>query len=346
MKEKIINAADAVLWSGLCIFTGLLIFKSNDARLGAKLGLGMCEGIIIPSLLGVLTVCNFLIKSRLSRIFEIAFGFVFEKLLHLPKQCAGAVILGLISGYPAGALLTHSLYERRIINSDTAKRIMSFNFCGGAAFIITAVGSVIYGDVKKGLIIYSSNVAASLTVAFISGLIKKSSFAPVKSRASYPDFCSALCDSVESTVRALAVLCAYIMLFSVITHIVRIPEQLLPVFEITNGVYNCSAMPTCLAAAYIAFGGLCVHMQLLPFLTDMKIKYLPFLSGRLICAAVSFIYCKLICAAFPESSAVFNNISDATDALSSGGASFSVLMVIGCAVIVFELENKKIKLHS
>lgn len=345
MYTKIKNISDAVLCSALFIFIIILTVFSDEARQGAKLGFGICEGVILPSLLPVLIICNFIIKSRLSGLFEKAFSFPFERILKLPRESAGAVLLGLVSGYPSGAMLTLSLFERRLISENEAKRIMSFNVCGGAAFIITGVGTVVYGNTKTGVLLYCTNVIASLLTALITGIKSKPVSKKTNANYSYPDNVEAFCKSVEVTVKALAVMCAYITLFSVITNIIHPPRTVIPLLEITNGVCGENTVSVDFAAMYIAFGGVCIHLQLLPFLTKMKIGYLSFLSGRIFCAAISFILCRAYLYIFPESTAVFNNVAPHTNALSSGGTAFSVLMIICCSVIVFEFENKKIKLH-
>ncbi|UKI22226.1 MAG: hypothetical protein L6V88_07465 [Anaerotruncus sp.] len=80
------------------------------------------------------------------------------------------VLFGLIGGYPAGALLTASLYGNEKITRREACRIMRFNMSGGAGFIITAVGVGILKSKKAGLILFASVTAAAIICAAISGI--------------------------------------------------------------------------------------------------------------------------------------------------------------------------------
>ncbi len=340
------NISDAAACFLLCCLIALFTVFSSDARQGAKDGIGICEGIIIPSLLPVLTVCNTIINSRLSEIFVLLFGRLFSRVFRLPEKTAGAVILGLIGGYPAGALLTLSLFERGIITEKTAKRIMSFNFCGGAAFIITAVGTVTYGSIKTGLTFYFICVLSSVTVMLVTGLFEKKPKAAQKTEYIYPPISDAFCASVESTVKSLAFMSAYIVLLSVISGIVNPPDYIIPLLEITNGICSETLLPPEYAVFFLSFGGLCVHLQLFGILRKMRINYLNFLTGRISCAVISFLYFKLYCILFPESDAVFSNISSPVHSFSSGGLALSTVMIIGCAVLIFDIENRKIKLNS
>ncbi len=344
MKKK--NISDAAACFLLCCLIGLFTVFSDDARQGAKSGIEICEGIIIPSLLPVLTVCNTIINSSLSRVFVFLFGKLFRRVFALPEESAGAVILGLIGGYPSGALLTLSLFERGVINSETAKRIMSFNLCGGAAFIITAVGTVTYGSIKTGLTFYIISVLSSLTVMLITGFTDRKSDNYARGERSYPPLSDAFCYSVESTVKSLALMSAFIVLFSVISGIINPPDYLIPLLEITNGVCGESLLPPQYAVFFLSFGGLCVHLQLFGILRKMRVSYPEFLTGRISCAVISFFYYKLYSFMFPESDAVFSNISSPVHTFSSGGLALSTVMILGCAVLIFDIENRKIKLHS
>ena len=342
-KERITDSALTFL---LCTVVILLICFSDSARQGAKSGFLMCEEIIIPSLLPVLIICKFIITSRLSRVFEILFGRIFEFVFSLPKESAGAVILGLISGYPSGAFLTCSLYERGIIDESEAERIMSFNVCSGVAFSVTAVGTVTYSSTKAGVVFYICNVLSSLCVAYISRfLTKEKAHVYGSSKIGFSSLSDAFCSSVESAVKALALMSAYIIFFSVLTEIIHPHDFLIPLLEITNGICN-NTPPPAYAVFFLSFGGICVHLQLLPFLNKMKINYPHFLIGRMSCSVLSFAFYKLYSLVFSESEAVFSNISSPAHSFSSGGIELSLVMITGCAVIILDIESRKIKLHS
>lgn len=346
MIKRIKEKGDAFIVFSLFCLIGLISVFSAEAKEGAKSGIELCENVIIPSLLPILIICSVITKSRLSSVFERLFGRTLEKVFSLPKACASAVILGLIGGYPSGAVLTHSLYQQGKINENEANRIMKFNFSPGVAFTVTAVGSITYGSLKTGLVLYACITASEIIIAFFSQFPKKyekRSNAFVASPAGLSD---ALCDGVEATVKALAVMSAYIILFSAFFTIINPPEFLIPVFEITNGICSQKLLPPSFACFFSAFGGLCVHFQLFGFLKKMGAKYKAFLISRTESAVLSFILYKLYSLFFPEADAVFSNISAPVHSFSSGGITLSVLLILGCAVIVFDIENRKLKLHS
>jgi hypothetical protein len=302
-----------------CIIIILIAF-SKEAKQGAIEGINLCENIIIPSLLPILILSNTMVRLKSSTL--------------------SAVFFGLISGYPAGAVLTHSLYKEGLIDEKEAEGIMSFNFCGGCAFIISAVGSIVYKNIKAGIVLFACSVLSSLIIALIKRPVG------IRKGASHMRFNDALCAGVESSVKSLAAMSAYIILFSSLMDIVKLPDFLIPALEITNGVCKIEKLlPLPFCAFFLSFGGLCVHFQLFTFLRDMKISYFSFIINRILGASLSYFICRIILHFSDDTSLVSANLSPSLPfEISKLGGGLSLVMIIGCAVIIFDLENRKMKL--
>ncbi|MBR3738253.1 MAG: hypothetical protein IKN26_05905 [Eubacterium sp.] len=305
------------------IIIAILIVFSSKAKQGAIQGINLCEGIIIPALLPVLILSSTAVKLK-------------------PSNSFAAVFFGLISGYPSGAVLTRELYQSKSISENEAKRLMCFNFCGGFAFIISAVGTVVYRSTKTGVILYLSSALSSLIIALITKPFYKKERA-IQKMPEKINPADAFCESAESSVKSLAVMSAYIILFSALLSIIPLPENLTALFEITNGI--CTAkklLPLPICAFYLAFGGLCIHFQLISFLKNMKISYFVFLIYRLLGASLSYFICKIFLIFFPETAVTSAALSPALPfEISKLGSGLSAVMIVGCAVIVFDLENRK-----
>ena len=74
-------------------------------------------------------------KSSANSVFIKIFGFLSRVLFNLPESSLSALLFGLVGGYPTGALLCDELFEAGEIDSNQAKRMMCFNFCGIASEI-------------------------------------------------------------------------------------------------------------------------------------------------------------------------------------------------------------------
>lgn len=320
----------------------VLIVMNKAAKMGAAEGISMCENIIIPSLLPVLILTGIIQNSQCSIVFEKLFGAVFEKVFHLPRCCCTAVILGLIGGFPCGGVLTQNLYVRGYIDEKTAQRVMCFNFCGGLAFIVTAVGSVNYGSTKTGLILYCVNVISSLTAGVITALFCREKIINIEASYKHLPLSDALVKSTENCIYSLLVMSAYIVLFSAVCSVFSIPEYIYPLIEITKGICSPVSIPLDYCAFFLAFGGFCIHFQLMGILRSFKMNYFKFFIYRIFCGVLSFFLMRGYACIFPESISVFSNVSHTIVEPYQVNTGLSVVMVIGCAVIIFDIENRKL----
>lgn len=327
----------------LLSITVLIIAFSLDAKNGAKNGLTLAEGVIVPSLLPLLILFNLILKTGAGSIIEKFFAPITEKVFRLPKCTSSAIIFGLIGGYPTGALLTENLYNNGDIDKTTAKRLLRFNVNGGVAFIITAVGTVILKNEKAGTILFVSTTLSSLIIAFLS------SFQYEKIRDSDISYNSmllgeALNDSVDISIKSVLNISAFIILFSALNEIVKLPPFAMPFIEITNGIVNnhkSFSLPE--IAFLLAFAGFCIHFQLFTIIKKVGMKYFDFLFWRIAHAVLSYFICIVILKFFPIQLAVFSNVTEIVSEVSYINPTLSILMVLGCAVIIFDIEGKKKK---
>lgn len=319
---------------------------SADAKLGAKDGIALCENVVIPSLLPVLILTNIIIKTNCRKVFEKIFGIFTVKLFRLPRCATTAIIFGLIGGYPAGALLTNQLFDSHMIDEKQAVRMMRFNFCGGVAFIITAVGTVTMKSTAYGIVLYLINVIASVIIGILSALFFPKIDEECETASNTLPFSEAMVQAVEQTVKSLLIMSGYIILFSAISIIADLPQEITPILEITNGLCNTKKhFSLNMISAFLSFGGICIHLQLMGVLNNIKMKYWDFLLWRvisaLLCFGLGYLYLKL----FPQSISVFSNMGTSTPQLFQVNTGFSTVMILGCVVLIFDIEGRK-KYHS
>lgn len=334
---------DAFLLIFSIAVAGLLMIFSYKAKDGALYGFALAEKVIIPSLLPLLIIFNFILNSGAGRVLEKLLSPITYGVFRLPVCTGAAIFFGLLGGYPTGALLTRSLYLNDDIDSKTAARIMRFNFCGGAGFIVTAVGTGFLQDRKCGLILFASCVLSSLIIAMITAFFDKSQ---EKGTVDYIS-CSpsdALCKSVDQSAKSVISISCYIILFCAVQYCIDFPETLMPIIEITSGIAGaCKNLSLPQTAFLLSFGGLCIHLQLFTVISEIKMKYFDFFIWRVAGGGLSYIFCIILLRVFPIEQAVFSNYSDSIVRLTSVNATLSVLMALACAVFVFDLENRKRK---
>lgn len=335
MKKK-----DLIILIILLSLAGALIVFSSSAKQGAMNGLILAQNTIIPSLTPLLMIFLIIMKTGAKDIFAKFFGFIAKALFNLPYVAFPAIFFGMVGGYPTGALLTKELFDAGEIDLKQAKRMMCFNFCGGCGFIITAVGTVTLNSDKAGVILYISSLLSSIIIGVALSFTEKRSKETFYSFTPTADKCDLITSAVNSAVNSVLNITAFVILFSAVSAIVPISKQLLPLIEITAGICGHNRFSLAMMSAYLAFGGLCIHFQLIGILKQVKMKYFEFFAFRVLSAILSYLITKIILLIFPVELSVFADNSIAIE-FSSVNLALSALMILGCFVSVFDISSKK-----
>lgn len=334
------KAVTVLQTTGLTMLIILFVIFSTKAKMQTIGGMKMCVNIIIPSLLPILILTNTAIKSEASTFFEFILTPV-AQLLKLPPSAVCAVFFGLIGGYPTGAILTEQLLEHGEIDNYTARRLLRFNFCGGIAFIITAVGTVRLNSTKTGVVIYIINLLSSIIICLIESLFEKKQ-PHKKQKTPKQSFSSALVNSVEVSTKSIAIMCGYITFFSALSGLFTLPKPILPLIEITNGVFSAKQIISLpYLCFFLCFGGLCIHFQLFGIIKKADMSYFDFFIHRLAGGVISYFLGKCYIQIFEPNREVFSNISQITPISSEINSSLSVMLLASCVIIVVDLHNKK-----
>lgn len=340
MKTK-----DFFLLIFLLLCAGVLIIFSADAKQGALNGLILAQNTIIPSLTPLLIIFLIIMKTGAKDVLAKCFGFISYYVFNLPYVTFPALFLGLLGGYPTGALLTRELFLNGEIEENQAKRMLRFNFCGGAGFIITAVGTSVMQNTKAGIILFSSNVIACVIVGFALSFTQKRTAEKFYSFTEKENFGDALSDATSSAVGSVLNITAFIILFSAVSQIISVDSRFMPLIEITNGVCSKNNFSLPEISAYLAFGGICIHFQLFGIIKKLGMNLWDFLIFRIISAVLSFEVCKIILKIFPIELAVFANSAVPVE-FSSVNIALSVIMILGCFIIILDINSKRGRHYS
>ena len=149
---------------------GVLLLCYPDATAtGISRGLSICSAVIIPTLYPFMLLAGLLTNSPLCRRPGRAIGAVTRRLFGLPGCCGPAILLGLVGGYPAGAIAIGGLRQRGQITEEEARRMSAFCVGGGPGFVISTVGAGLLGSVRAGMLLYGAQTAVSLGIGVALG---------------------------------------------------------------------------------------------------------------------------------------------------------------------------------
>lgn len=331
----------------LCLFA---MFKYPIyVKEGVINGIEICLYTIIPTLFPFMTLSTYIVKSNVLSPFYKVFSFPSKLLFRQPPCTTSVIIMSMIGGFPVGIKMTNDLYITKRINTEQAQRLCLFCMNGGPAFVITTVGISMLGNIKVGIIIYTSLCIASLISGIISSSIADKNLTSQKNESDISLPLSTLSASISDSTQAITSICSWIVLFSAVTSCLKefnlnnkFYMILCSLLEVTNGCYilvgNVS-IP--IIAGIIGFGGVCIHFQILSFLKNMKLNYVYFLISRILNGLLSAIVTQIILIFFPIETDVFSNFNENIIYSFSVSAPTFFVVIIMCIIMILDIDRKK-----
>lgn len=299
-------------WLTACLITLFgtgLILCSKAVSAAAAGGIALCARIVIPSLFPFMVLSSLCLSTGFGEGLSRLFARPMELLFHLPGQCAPALILGLIGGYPVGARTAFDLYDRKLCSREECSCLLTFCSCCGPAFLCSAVGIAIFDSLQAGLLLWFCHILSALLIGFVQGR-----FLPAvrKSRIPVPathtiSFSRSFTHAVSSSFSAMLNVCGFVIFFAALMALLEETggfaalEKLLSLpacfsapllrglLEMTNGITalgSTSALTfpqaMALSALVCGWGGFSVHGQVLSLREDRDIPMRRYFAGKCI----------------------------------------------------------------
>lgn len=355
-----------VISTFLCIAASCgILFLPQAAAEGAGTGLSFCAKVLIPSLFPFMVLSSFVVKSGLSSFLSRPLRPITQHLFHLPG-CAGAtIVMALIGGYPSGARGIKALVEQGEITPKQGEQMLTFCVGAGPAFVISVVGTGLLGSAQAGIILFVSQIAASVLVGILSGrLSRESHFSrPASSQISSVRFADALVESTADSTSGMLNMCAFVILFSTLLSLLResgfaqvitqallflgVPssaaDSLIPILlEVTNGCTLAAqngASPAFLSFA-LGWAGICVHFQIFTSLNGLPFSRIKFMGFRLLHGGISALFSGLVLHLSPKTSEVFSTVSQPVQPLMAADLTGSLMLLAVCAMFLLTLSAK------
>ena len=296
--KKITSAAAFLL---LVLFAA--VFLSSPARFGQSVlnGLMLWLTAIVPTALPLLVVLSLMVRSPAFLSLTRRLSPFAEKLFRIPGAGAGAMLLSLLSGYPAGARTVAELASEGRLQKGDVFYTACLASTSGPAFCLGAAAAM-FGSPAAGMVLFSSHLLAVWSAGFLLPRLTrhKAEPAPPPLPKAREPFSALLISAVQAvlSVGALIALffCLKEMLFSILPPLSGYGEGVLSgLLEVTAGVSALANLKTplslALAAAEVSFGGLCVNAQQLSFLAGTGVKMLPFLLVKCAHGLLAFAFC-------------------------------------------------------
>ena len=313
----------ATMWSIVIAFLLTLILKNPQiATEYMKQGLILCATSLIPSLFPFMVLAELLASSGFG-IIEKVLGPLVHRLFRLPKSAASAILLGMVCGFPIGTKTAVLLYDQGALSKNELARLMVVCNLPSAGFLLSVVGSTLYGNQGFGTYLF----VVSLIVSFLSGISLRPfglqetiHLSPTTRAVPTRPFYERFTQAIASATTSILSVCACVIFFTATVgclsqFLAAVPfppifrTMLFGIFELSSGV-NAAAthksLPISAALCGFAVGwsGISVHMQILSVIGSRKIPLAPYFIAKLIqgllCAFLAFLYVLFFPYALPS----------------------------------------------
>ncbi|MCR4718241.1 MAG: hypothetical protein K5768_01260 [Firmicutes bacterium] len=352
MKKTVLNVL-------MVIITVFMIFFPEKSILYSKQALSMCYEIIIPSLFPFFVCSGILVYSGFAQTLSALFRPVMKPLFNVNENGAAAFVLGIISGYPLGAVTTCQLYENAYLSKSEAERLLAFCNNSGPLFILGAVGTAMFKNPKIGIILYISHIVSAVLVGILARFYQKDKFCAPKSRLTnvYESPSEIFSKVLANSINSILTVCGAIIFFFTVSGIVMGFMPFSPplnaffsaLLEFTGGIKRISLISVPLSLRIIVssfcvgFAGLCVHIQVMAVTARYGLSLKPYIFGKFLHGIFSAALTYLLLKLFPQTVSVFKM----SGAAFSGGFYFGSMYVIFSAfTILFMSIITLILLHN
>lgn len=299
------------IWGFICVFCFLSFLIFGD-RLSSCVNnsLILCAKRLIPSLFPLMIASRLLLSCGAEKIIGKALSLPCRYILGLSEGGSFAFLMGLICGFPLGAVLANSLYEKGVITSDELSLLVVSSSIPSLGFVVGVIGSGLLGSRHLGFILYISAILS----AIITGVIYRFTLCHGKvfcgGEFTFSDgggIIGKFCDAVVQSVKNMLSVCGFIVFFSLLCEVLSYillffgtPKivQILAfgIMELTRGSLAAAEISGdfafILCGAFIGWSGLCAMSQILSVCRNARVNILRFLGFKLvfafICSSLAF----------------------------------------------------------
>lgn len=291
----------------LClILCGVMVWFLADAeavRRSAAAALALCAQSVIPALFPFLAVSNLLLALGFGTLIAPLFSGLMTPLFGLPGSAASPLLLGFIGGYPIGAQTTAALYRRGDLTADEARRLLVFCNNSNPAFLISVLGSGVFGSLRTGVYLWLIHILSALLTGLLfrgKGRHRRSRKPPALSSQAV-SFPAALVEAVRGAALSMLSVSALIVFFYVLARPFTAMEGPLGVclvgftelFSLTP-LLSANRFSLVLASGCAGWGGLSVLFQTAAVLDGTDLPLRPCVLGKLTQGLLSALLAFLI----------------------------------------------------
>ena len=282
----------AGLFAGLAA-TAAILCCPGTAVDAAQQAMRLWFEAVAPALFPFLALMPLLTSPEACAVYESMFAPLMRPLFRLPGTAAPAMVIGMISGSPGGAMSLVRMAAETGMKKSELRRLAPV-ICGvGPAYLIAGVGAGLFGSRRMGIQLALIQLLFAMRFVQDEGeeITVREEFAAEKG-------------AVRGAVEAVLGVCGYMVLFSVIAAVAAqlmggsAGKLILLAADLPSGMAMLAEWETgarnLLAGAAVGFGGICIAVQNLDALRSLGVTWKDFFSVKLVQAGLCGAFASFI----------------------------------------------------
>lgn len=161
LKSKLKTIVLAI--ASIALVMSLILFPTESFYASVR-GLKIWAEVVFPSLLPFFIAQELLVSFGVIQFVGTFLEPLMRPLFRLSSAGSTAWILGMASGYPAGAKISATLREKKLISRNEAERLVSFSNAASPLFIFGAIAVGFFHQPEIGLFIASCHYLSNAIV--------------------------------------------------------------------------------------------------------------------------------------------------------------------------------------
>lgn len=200
-----------------------LFLCNSTAEESVRETLDLCARVLIPSLFPYMVISALIARTGAAEILGAPFAPIVRRMFRLPGCSSGAVLLGVLCGFPVGAQMACELYLRGDLTKREAERLLPLANCAGPAFVMEVVGVCLWNNRGFGIFLYIIQILAAWGVSAFAARHEKARKQETNdiSPQTVDSVSGCIANAVSSAAMSMLKICGFIVFFSVLISMLR-----------------------------------------------------------------------------------------------------------------------------
>lgn len=276
----------------------LLLMRADAAMEGARRGITLTLGTLLPSLFPFLVLSDLLVTLGAGEMLGRWLKKPLRRLFGVSGGGAAAFLLGTLCGFPTGAATAVALRKKGVVSGKELGRLFLFVNNPSPGFLISVVGGAMLGNAAAGAALFAATTLSSVLIGITLRLLA----GPVPEE---PDISTATAPlpspgdvgaSVKRGFFTMLQVASLVIFFSTVTatltsvlQTAAVPRALevllVGLLELTSGIHAAVTALSpesafLLAAFFAGFSGFSVCMQVLAVAEGEGLRPWPYLLAK------------------------------------------------------------------